>query len=225
MDKINQDKNEILRYLGYKNQEIDNITDGLIYDSMEEIKSLIKARYIYKIFTINRDNNNLLLEGSKLYLMGNDIKNHLSKSQKCVLIGATLGHEVDTRIRYYEKSSITKALIFDACATVAIERICDNVCIEIEEKLNSANKALTYRFSPGYGDLPIDIQSDFLLTLGAKKSIGLTSSFHSILIPRKSVTAIAGIVDIKESKIEISCIDCNKYNTCMFSKEGKGCGY
>lgn len=225
MEKSPQNKLEILRYLGYKNQNIDNITNRLIEDTMDEINFLIKERYIYKFFDISRSKGKLWLRDSNLKLVGKDIKNHLNNSKVCVLIGATIGHEVDTKIRFYEKISMTKALILDACATVAIEEICDKVCKEIESKLIIDNKVLTTRYSPGYGDLPLDIQNDFLLTLDARKSIGLTASSHSILIPRKSVTAIAGVINREEKKEEISCINCNKYSTCKFSKGGNGCGY
>lgn len=211
-------KNEILRYLGYNNQKIDIFTDELIDDAIKEIKTLAKKRYIYRTFSIIKDGKNLSLEEGKLELPGDDIKNHLSKSKKCILMAATLGHNVDTKIRYYEKISMNKAVILDACATATIEKLCDNVCKEIEDKLEIENKALTNRYSPGYGDLPIHIQGDFLSVLGAKKSIGLTASSHSILIPRKSVTAIIGIVDKGEVKKKVNCKNCNKYSICNYRK-------
>lgn len=224
MEKSLQMKDEVLRYLGYKDQKIDRITDGLIKDVMDEIRNLIHQRYIYKFFNISKKRDRLSLIKSNLELIGNDIKNHLDKSEVCVLMAVTLGHEIDTRIRYYEKTSMTKALILDACATTFIEETCDRICIEIERKLEKG-KVLTSRYSPGYGDLPIDIQNDFLLTLNAKKTIGLTASSHSILIPRKSVTAIVGVINREDKNENNSCVNCNKYSTCEFSKGGNGCGY
>ena len=41
-------KEETLRYLGYRGQEIDNITDKTIDEAIEEIKLLRDERYIYK---------------------------------------------------------------------------------------------------------------------------------------------------------------------------------
>jgi len=224
VDNRVQIKNEILRYLGYSGQKIDNITNRLIEDSIDEIKYLIKERYIYKTFHISTENDRLSLIGSNLNLIGNDIRIHLNKSKTCILMAVTLGHDVDTKIRYYEKVSMTQAFILDACATAFIEEICDKVCKDIEDNLEEGKK-LTNRYSPGYGDLPIDIQSEFLSILDAKKSIGLTVSSHSILIPRKSVTAILGIINKEEKKEDPSCISCNKYSSCNFKKEGKSCGY
>ncbi|NMA03655.1 MAG: vitamin B12 dependent methionine synthase [Clostridiales bacterium] len=111
------------------------------------------------------------------------------------MMAVTLGNDVDAKIRYYERKSITRALILDACATAAVEEICDRICDELGKTVNKENKTLTSRYSPGYGDLPIHIQNDFLSVLGAQKAIGLTANSHSILIPRKSVTAIVGVVE------------------------------
>lgn len=223
MNKSPKNKGEVLRYLGYKGQGMDNITNLLIEESMEEMRKLIYERYDYKVFNISKDETDLWLRDSNFKLVGHDIKKHLSKSEECILLGVTLGHDVDRRIRYYEKISMDRALILDACATTAIEEICDEICEEIGSELEKSNKKLTKRFSPGYGDFPLDIQGEFLSVIGASKSIGLTSTYSSILIPRKSVTAIMGIIDINDKEEEKSCLKCNKYSTCMFREGDGGC--
>lgn len=224
MEKNDKIRDEALRYLGYKGQKIDRTTEELVNDTRLEIESLIRERYIYEFFPIDKDDQGIKLKGSILNLSGSDIKTHLKNSDTCVLIALTLGHSLDTRIRYYEKTSMTRALILDAWATAFTEKICDDICMEIESKL-PLGKALTSRYSPGYGDLPITIQGDFLSALEAEKSIGLTASSHSILIPRKSVTAIVGLVDREDKKEEIACLSCNKYEDCNFRKGGNICGH
>lgn len=219
MERENKIKNETLRYLGYRGQDIDPITQKIIDETLEEIKSLVDERTIYKEFHLNYHNDRLFLQGTDFELMGEDIKNHLKDSNTCILMGATLGHKLDTRIRYYEKVDMARALILDAASSAFIEEVCDNLCEEIEKKLLEG-RSLTFRYSPGYGDLPIGIQYDFLKLLDGQKTIGLNVSSNSILIPRKSVTAIIGIVKKKDKK-EQECKYCNKYNSCDFSKEVK----
>ncbi|OLS03129.1 hypothetical protein [Tissierella creatinophila] len=218
-------KDEILRYLGYRGQTIDVVIDRMIDDTIEEIKCLIKERYVYKTFNICKEEDGFYLKETDFYLPGEDIKDHLKNSDTCILMSATLGHDVDTKIRYYEKIDMTKALIFDAAATAFIEEFCDRVCKEIEYSLKDTNKVLTSRYSPGYGDFSIGVQQEFLSVLGCQKSIGLTASSNSILIPRKSVTAILGVIEKHEKEKSRSCNDCNKYSTCAFSIGGEVCGY
>ena len=193
MNKFPRNKDEVLRYLGYRNQNLDEITDNLIDECMEEMRKLIKEKHIYRFFDIHMENEHVYLNETNFTLTGNDIKDHLKESETCILMAATLGNDVDSKIRYYERTSITRALILDACATTAVEEICDEICEHLEGTVNKENKTLTSRYSPGYGDLPIYIQNDFLSVLGAQKAIGLTANSHSILIPRKSVTAIVGV--------------------------------
>lgn len=217
-------KREVLRYLGYRGQELDEITEAIVDESIGEMRSIVDKRYDYKFIDIARDGDRLWLENTNLELRGRDIKNHLENSDRCILLAVTLGHEVDRKIRYYEKISMDRALILDACASAFIEEAADEICEDIDKGLGEKGKTLTSRFSPGYGDFPLDIQGTFLSVMGTESSIGLTSTYSSILIPRKSITAIIGIVDIGDKGIEYdSCSTCSSYPTCIYSKGDRIC--
>ena len=51
------------------------------------------------------------------------------------------------------------------------------------------------RFSPGYGDFPLEFQKDIFNLLSPNKRIGLTLNNSLLMSPTKSVTAVVGIVD------------------------------
>ena len=220
--KIN--KEEVLRYLGYKGQYLDEKIDKLIDQAIIEINSKIKVRSAYRFFQLEEKGEKLLIKGTNVELLGKDIRRHLKNTKDCIIMAATLGHEVDRLIRYYEKVSMTRALILDATASVAIEEAINKLNGDLEKEVFMDNKIFTSRYSPGYGDLPLSIQGGLLDILGAKKSIGLTANAHNILIPRKSITAILGIVAGSVVNNETSCEHCNMRNNCDFSKGGKGCG-
>ena len=133
-------------------------------------------------------------------------------------MAATLGHEVDRRIRYYQKSDLSRAVILDACATASIEQACDSLVKDLAVELLQERQKLTSRYSPGYGDFPIEVQKQLVETLGASRSIGLAVTATSILIPRKSITAIAGVIDLEQEVAPSTCIACHKSATCQFSK-------
>lgn len=217
------DKNEVLRYMGYNGQALDENITGLVDNCIEEIKTLIEARYVYAYCKIVRRDNKLKLKECSLELTGSSINKHLQHCDSCILLAVTLGNAVDMRIRYYEKFNMTKAVIMDSCATTAVEEICDKVCSEIDEEIKQQGKSLTSRFSPGYGDLPISIQKDFLSALEAERKIGLTASDHSILIPRKSVTAVAGIIKLFNKIENNKCLACSNFSNCAFRRRGS-CG-
>ncbi|MGN0575406.1 MAG: vitamin B12 dependent-methionine synthase activation domain-containing protein [Ruminococcus sp.] len=74
----------------------------------------------------------------------------------------------------------------------------------------------TWRYSPGYGDLPLSLQRDILLYLNAMRRIGLTVTEDSLLIPSKSVTAVIGISHTPVNRTKGGCAVCNMRESCAF---------
>ncbi|GAA0740915.1 methionine synthase [Clostridium oceanicum] len=218
------DKKEVLRYLGYKSSIVDKNTDTLIEECRREIKEYINFKYTYKTFNIEKKDKEVLIKDTNLIFKGKDILRHLSNSKECTLMAVTLGISLDRKIALYEKTNMTKSIILDACATTAIEDGCDFVESIVKKEAELKNNKITFRYSPGYGDLSIEIQKDFLKVLNAQREIGLTASSHNILIPRKSVTAIIGFIPKEITLKKRSCVNCNKYKDCEFRKTGESCG-
>ncbi len=73
--------------------------------------------------------------------------------------------------------------------------------------------------------MDISIQRNLLKSLDAERTMGLTVSSHNILIPRKSVTAIIGIIPKEIIVKKKSCNQCNKFSSCKFRKTGEICEY
>lgn len=222
--ELDINKEEVLRYLGYKGQDIDDNMNNTIEECREEIKKIIMPRVIYIYKDIKPSDDGVEVITTNLILKGKDIKEHLKNSTKCVLMAVTLGNEVERKTRLYEKIDLTKALILDACATTAVEEVCDIVENSVKEEAISTGMGITFRYSPGYGDLPLDVQNNFLRALDAQKKIGLTVSENNLLFPRKSVTAIIGIVNSEIKNKRKSCKECSNYENCSFRREGETCG-
>lgn len=218
------DRNEVLRYLGYKGQQIDEQIYKMIELSRNEIKEIITPRIVYEYKKITTTEKGVEVTDTNLVLTGNGIRKHLNNSKECVLMAVTLGNDIERKTRLYEKTNLTKALILDACANTAVEEVCDIVEEKIREEAEKRGMKITFRYSPGYEDFPLDIQNNFLRVLDAQKKIGITVSENNLLIPRKSVTAIIGLVnsDVKINKK--SCKNCDHYENCSFRREGETCG-
>lgn len=217
------DKNEVLRYLGYSGQSIDKSIESLLEECIIELKMTSKGKYVYSIFDIERCNNSIALKDTILSFSGTDINKHLMYSEKCALMAATLGIEVDKCIGFYIKTDLTKGIILDACASVAIEGLCDTLEEEIKGKANDMGYEITNRFSPGYGDFPICIQKNILGVLKAYQSIGLTVNESHIMLPRKSVTAVIGFQKVKCAEKNDKCSRCNQ-SDCLYRKSSDGNG-
>ncbi|NLI89551.1 MAG: Vitamin B12 dependent methionine synthase activation protein [Epulopiscium sp.] len=210
-------KKEALRYLGYNKQNIDNNTKYLLDECIEELTGLINKKSVYKIFNIEWENEAIHLEDTILHMESKDIANHLAKSDKCALMAASLGLEVDMKIAFYARTNLSKSLILDACASSAIETYCDQVEETIAMEASDKGYNITSRFSPGYGDLDIGLQKPISQILETYPKMGLTVSENSIMMPRKSVTAIIGWQRGKPSTKINKCKLCNNIN-CLYRK-------
>lgn len=224
LTKVKVPKDEVLRYLGYKKQVLSSDLDSLIDETIEESKSLIMPKFVYAEYKTIIHEDSVELEGTNLVLEGNDIREHLKNASSTVIMAVTLGTMIEKKISFYEKINLTKALILDSCATTIVEEICDLIEEEVKEDATEKGLGITFRYSPGYGDLPLKTQRDFINTLRADKSIGLTASEHYLLFPRKSVTAIIGLIPKNLETKKRTCEVCKNYNNCSFRKEGATCG-
>ena len=120
-----------------------------------------------------------------------------------------------------QTQDMAKAVICDAMASAAVEQVCDYAETEIAERLSG--KHFTLRFSPGYGDFPLDVQKDFLLAANAQKVIGLCVNPSGMLTPTKSVTAVIGVHDMPVEKQRHGCECCNMRERCNYRKTGGTC--
>ena len=148
------DRNEALRYLGCKDGT-DNEQMLAMLDSCE--KQLLKAaspKYLYAVYPISFTDDGVRISDSNIILKGNSAAAHLKNCDRIVLMCATLGQGVDVLLRHLQVSDMASAVIVDSLAGAAIEQVCNRAETEIFEKVRSNSR--TWRYSPGYGDLPLD---------------------------------------------------------------------
>lgn len=219
------DKYEALRYLGYKDQYIDEKMNNKIDALISEIEKTIEGKYTYKKFEIEVLDNHISLLDGDLKLFGNSIYEHLKDCESLVLMSATLGRDADILIKKKSILSGEDGLLTDALCSAYIESICDRCNEEIDKKLIEQNYKSTWRFSPGYGDLDLSINSIILDKLNAFRTIGLYASESHMLTPSKSVVAIIGCYkgDDKTKKTKTNCGNksceiCNLKESCPLYK-------
>ena len=221
--KLEINKKEVLRYLGYKNQKYSEELDLLIDEMRKEILEVAKYKYTYKIVELVKDDKGVVsLKEGILPLTGDSIQKHLTNSKYAVVMAATLGVELEKRLNYYGKTDLTKNFILDNCGTQMIEEVCDGIEEEVKEKLGEGYY-YTFRYSPGYGDYPISVHRQVVDFLDGYRRIGLTVTPSNLLLPRKSVTAIMGVqLEPFESEFD-RCGACLAREYCKFRKEGTRC--
>lgn len=163
-----------------------------------------------------------VMDIDEVSMCGFSIKKHLEGCDRVAVMGLTLGLGIDNLLRKTQIKDMAMTVILDCGASVLVEQLCDEFEGTIREE--TGEKYLTFRFSPGYGDYPITEQSRIIRYLDASRKIGLNVTSNSLMIPRKSVTALIGIADHPVKGRLATCGECVLKDKCTLRKEGKFCG-
>lgn len=165
----------------------------------------------------------LPVEEIRPILLGNDILRLLDGCQEAVLMALTLGTALEKLLMREEVTNMSDAYVLDILASLAVEEAADDLERQIKEKVRSEGKYLTNRYSPGYGDFPIEVQRQFLDYLNAGRAIGLTLTPTNLMVPRKSITAVLGISSVPKPDIYGNCIHCPLQTKCTWAERGERC--
>ena len=173
------DRREILRYAGVRGDapEIEKILDFCL----NEVANKLTYKVCFSEFPVNFKEDSIDLGFTETE--SNALRKHLEGCNRIILFAATVGIEIDRLIARYASLSPTKSLLFQAIGAERIEALCDLFNSEYSGS----------RFSPGYGDLPIEMQKDIFAALDCPRRIGLSLNESMLMSPSKSVTAIIGV--------------------------------
>ena len=186
---------EILRYAGCKGAQ-DQILK-LLNSCLDEVCSKLSYSVCYSTLDVAVCDD--VCDFGVFSIQSYDLAKGLKEHKKVILFAATLGVEIDRLIKKYSKISPSRALMFQAIGTGQIEALCDAFCNDM---------GVNRRFSPGYGDLSLDIQKNIFDVLNCTKYIGVSLNDSLLMSPSKSVTAFA----FSGNPIENKCNFCNKTN-------------
>ena len=203
-------REEVLRYLGCPGTE-DPATLALVEGCSARLLAAARPKWTYFDLAVQTDGVRL---DCGLLLPGRDLAAHLRGCSRAALLAATLSAPVDALLRRAQAEDLAAAVALDCCATAAVEAVCD--LAEAEIRVRFPGCSFPFRFSPGYGDLPIELQDPILRLLDAPRRVGLCATDRHILTPRKSVTAVLGISDGEISPQKRGCASCTFRDRCKF---------
>ena len=225
---------EVLRYLGAGKNAPEELR-RMVSDTAARLENMIQPRYIYKILNLYRDfEKSGGLRIGDMILRGNSARMMLEQCERAVLLLCTLGMEFENMLRAAQARDMTRAVILDACGSAFVESGCDAAEDKIKRKLNKnlnldLNRELkkeyflTDRFSPGYGDLELNLQKEICDLLDGTRRLGVYVTDSYMLNPSKSVTAVIGISNRKQAARIRGCAYCILKESCEYRKTGKSC--
>lgn len=222
MIKIEQiDREQALRYMSYKGGAISDTALSELEECERKLLETIRPVCVYRVFKINGFFPLTLENG--LVLEGKDLSEHLEGCEYAALFAATVGADVDMLIRRLQITDMAESVMTDALASAAAEQAADLAEEEIRKSL--PGKFFTWRYSPGYGDLPLTVQPKLLNVLNAGKTAGIVLQKENMMSPMKSVTAVIGISEKPVEKKRMGCAECRSFEGCSLRRKGLHCGF
>lgn len=199
------DFNELFRYAGYSRQTIlnesfnDQQMQELAQTAVTELSEKINCRAVYAKFSLESNGsgeNNY--EKEIIKFAGKEIKSHnltinLKGCHSVILFAATLGPEVDKLIQKTSKINPAKSVMLQAGGAMYIEQYVELLQKHFQDEEAKNHNCIRPRYSPGFGDVGLEVQKIFFELLQCQKNLALTLNDSLIMSPEKSVTAFVGI--------------------------------
>ena len=208
---------EALRYLGAGQ---DAATETLVRETAAELERAVQPRWVYRVLPVEQTGTGPTVGG--MLLPGAMAAQMLREARQAAILVCTLGAGFETLLRADSARSMARAVALDACGSAFVETGCD--ACERELAARFPDRFLTDRFSPGYGDLPLSLQTELLALTDARRRLGVSLTESLLMVPSKSVTAIIGICDTPQPARIRGCAQCSRSKTCTFRKGGTTCG-
>lgn len=218
------DRDEVLRYLGYRGQEVAPELEARISEETRRALDVAHPRACLRSFDVAertvRDDGvpELGLVGCALRLEGESIAEHLEGAVAVGLMAVTLGAGTERELRRLSLTDALGQVMFDAVLTAIVERAADAAEARLVEDAATRGLHTNSRFSPGYGDLPLSCQPTFLAALDATRRLGITLTPSLLMVPTKSVTAVVGYFVDPQPQAHPGCDACNLREWCTLRR-------
>lgn len=175
---------EILRYAGSKEIE------EAVLDCLTEVGESLSYKVCYDIVSVSVDADIVDMDFACAH--SKDLAKNLRGCDKAVIFAATVGTGIDRLIAKYNRISPARALCLQAIGSERVESLCDAFEEKIKKEISDGEVFFRPRFSPGYGDLSLEIQKEIFSLLDCPRKIGISLGDSLLMSPSKSVTAIIG---------------------------------
>lgn len=198
---------DILRFLHFRQENIpQNILDD-IDAALDTIYRCADFREVHRRVPVKIEEDALWLDES-VRLPYKSLRLLFKNCSHIYVVACTLGLSISRLIKKEMAINPAHGVMLDACASM----VADAYAGYIQETLGFT----TSRFSPGYGDVPLETQRIFAQLLQIEKKIGVHLTEGNLMIPEKSIIYLTGELCEKEDHIGLSCKDCER--DCIYRK-------
>lgn len=185
----------VFRRLGYPpGHQIEPGMRQMIDAEIESSEPLFRFQGIYTILRIaSRNAMKLTFQDSLFAVESVQVAKMLNGADRVAVFMVTIGDALERRVKeLFDAQEPTRAFILDAIGSETVDALADYMHRQALSGIAKNERCkVTPRFSPGYGDWKLTIQSELHRVCQGNR-IGISITESSLMLPRKSVSAILG---------------------------------
>lgn len=188
-------KQEVVRALGYSEQEIPEHFEELIERLLPQLPERCAIRAGYRVLDAKRpDNrNDGIAIGGTFFTTQKTVASRMNNAEHAAFFVCTVGPRLEAWTRQLASEGDTVlAHLVDTVATVAVEKSADTLHDHLGRKMREQGLRVTNRYSPGYCGWSVSEQHA-LFSFFPADFCGVTLTESALMKPIKSVSGMIGI--------------------------------
>jgi cobalamin-dependent methionine synthase I len=189
---------QVIKRLGYPNKEniIHPEVNKILDEELKRARTILNPKGIYRLLHVRSINKDIIrFEEAAFEIQNRLVTKMLRESVQVILFMITIGSALEKESEaLFARGDSTSGFILDAIGSETADAVADKMHHHVlKNHAFQLGLDVTPRFSPGYGGWPLTVQNE-ILNICNGSSIGISVTKSSMMIPRKSVSAILGFV-------------------------------
>lgn len=190
----------VAKYLGQK--VVSEVFIELYEQAKKEVLEQAMPKTLCLVCQAEQQAGFYFLKELGITLKSNDVNKLFYRCDKIAVLATTIGAKIDKTISAYQQTDMLMSTFMDACASVLVEEVSEKLKKDLIKQFPQYHTTMSY--SPGYGDLGLEMQGELIEKLQAEKLIGVRTNEQHLMIPLKSITAFVGL----SSEPQVFCDTC-----------------
>ncbi len=186
---------DALKYLGAK--EGDHEAKALLEKVLNDNRSAFSPRHVTAFFKVETLDPVITFVGTEVTLAGEAIRRCFQGATEGLFNAFTLGIAFDKKVRELSLTHPSESVALNAIGSAYAERKADELLKVVRDEKEKQGFKTSFRFCPGYGDLPMNVNLKIAAALNAAKRIGLTVTEEGLLLPVKSIVGVCACIPVK----------------------------
>lgn len=190
-------------------------------EARQEARTLILPRALFILIPVRQIvDGQIILHGEEV--IESRLLGSLLKTASEILVGvSTVGEALEKRVEeHFRQGNSAKAVALDGWGTTALAGFAQRFEEHCSSVAQSRRKNLSIIFEPGHAEWPLEQQQVLFRLLPAQK-IGVRLTTSSLMIPKKSVSRLAGLGDTPFAE-GTKCNYCSRREQCLFRRSSSG---